>query len=140
MDWGSLVERKIQEAMQAGEFDSLPGQGRKLSLEEDALIDRSWWTAFKLLKNAGLAPDWIEAAKEVRGEMQIAREQLDAARRTGLTDVPGWEKALERFRIQVQGINRKIDSLNLKVPSSGLQMTRMEIESEVAASRERIGP
>lgn len=139
MDWGTVVERKIQEAMQAGEFDSLPGQGRKLSLEDDALIDRSWWTAFKLLKNAGLAPDWIEAAKEVRGEMQIAREQMDAARRLALADDLRWEKTLERFRIQVQRINRKIDSLNLKVPSSGLQMTRMDFGDEIEASRKRIG-
>lgn len=64
-DWESLTERLIREAQEAGAFDQLPGHGRPLQLEEDH------WSgelavAHHLLRNAGVAPPWIEADKEVR--------------------------------------------------------------------------
>lgn len=137
MDWGSLVERKIQEAMQAGEFDSLPGERRKLAWEDEALADRSWQVAFKLLKNAGLAPEWIEVAKEIRGKVEIARRRLDAARQDDPAEGGRWVLAREQFRDRMGEINRKIDGLNLKVPASGLQMIRLGIEREIDACRKR---
>lgn len=137
MDWGSLVERKIQEAMQAGEFDSLPGEGRKLEWDDDSLVDRSWLVAFKLLKNAGLAPEWIEAAKGIRGEIEVARRRLDAARRDDSAEGRSWMLELEQFQDRMGEINRKIDRLNLKVPVVGLQMIRLEIGREIEACRKR---
>jgi hypothetical protein len=139
MDWGSLVERKIQEAIQAGEFDSLPGHGQKLTWEDDALVDRSWQVAYKLLKNAGLSPEWIEVAKEIRGEIEAARGRLDAARRDDPAEGTPWSLALGAFGDQLEAINRKIDGLNLKVPVSGLQMIRLEIGREIEACRKRTG-
>jgi len=137
MDWGSLVERKIHEAMQAGEFDSLPGEGRRLTWEDDALVDRSWQIAYKLLKNAGLAPEWIEAAKEIRAEVEIARRHLDSARQDDPAEGGRWALALGQFRDRMGEINRKIDGLNLKVPVAGLQMIRLEIGREIEACRTR---
>ncbi len=137
MDWGSLVERKIQEAMQAGEFDSLPGEGRRLAWEDDALVDRSWQVAYKLLRNAGLAPEWIEVAKEIRGEIEVARGRLDAARRDDPAEGRRWRLALKTFQDRMGEINRKIDRLNLKVPVPGLQMIRLEIGREIDACRKR---
>ncbi len=139
MDWGSLVEHRIQEAIQAGEFDSLPGQGRKLAWEDDALVDRSWQIAYKLLKNAGLSLEWIEAAKEIRAEIEAARGRLDAARRDDPAEGARWSLALGPFGDRMVEINRKIDGLNLKVPVSGLQMIRLEIGREIEACRKRTG-
>lgn len=137
MDWGSLVERKIQEAMQAGRFDSLPGQGRKLAWEDDTLVDRSWQVAYKLLKNAGLAPEWIEVAKEIRTDIEAARGRLDAARRDDPAEGARWSHGLGQFQDRIGEINRKIDGLNLKVPVPGLQMIRLEIDREIEACRKR---
>src|SRR3954452_13836720 len=42
MDWmESLVERRIREAMERGDFDDLPGAGRPLELRD--ADDPHWW-------------------------------------------------------------------------------------------------
>jgi hypothetical protein len=61
-----LVERKIQEAMERGEFDNLPGQGKPLFLEEDSHIPEELRVAYKILKNADCLPPELEAKKEIR--------------------------------------------------------------------------
>ena len=61
-----LVERKIQEAMERGEFDNLPGQGKPLLLEEDSHIPEELRVAYKILKNADCLPPELEAKKEIR--------------------------------------------------------------------------
>ena len=63
--WESLIERQIREAMDDGRFDGLPHHGERLPLEDDSLSgDRAM--AHRLLKNAGVAPGWIEADKHAR--------------------------------------------------------------------------
>jgi hypothetical protein len=64
--WESLIDRQIREAMEDGRFDDLPYQGQRLALEDDTLAGE-WAMAHRMLKNAGVAPPWIEADKEVRG-------------------------------------------------------------------------
>ena len=63
--WESLVERQIREAMEAGKFDNLPFQGEPLPKEDDAYAGE-WALVHHMLKNAGIAPSWIEADKDVR--------------------------------------------------------------------------
>src|SRR5687768_4787989 len=61
----TLIERQIREAMEDGRFDGLPHQGARLPLEDDSAAgDRA--LAHRVLKNAGVAPGWIEADKTVR--------------------------------------------------------------------------
>ena len=61
-----MVERKIQEAMERGEFDNLPGQGKPLLLEEDSHIPEELRVAYKILKNADCLPPELETKKEIR--------------------------------------------------------------------------
>jgi hypothetical protein len=63
--WESLVERQIREAMEAGAFNELPYQGERLPLEDDSAAGE-WAMAHRMLRNAGMAPPWIESDKEVR--------------------------------------------------------------------------
>ena len=63
--WESLVERQIREAMADGAFDDLPFRGEPLALEDDSAAG-DWAMAHRMLKNAGVAPPWIEADKEAR--------------------------------------------------------------------------
>src|SRR5262249_8664990 len=63
--WESLIDRQIPEAMEDGRFDDLPHQGERLPLEDDSAAgDRA--SAFRILRNANVAPEWIEADKEGR--------------------------------------------------------------------------
>ena len=62
---GEPLERQIREAMEEGKFDDLPHQGRP-SRSRTMLRRASWALAHRMLRNAGAAPPWIEADKEVR--------------------------------------------------------------------------
>lgn len=64
-------------ALQAGEFDDLPGQGKPIDL--DQLATGADFAA-KLMKNANVLPGWIEQAKELRRDIGQLRNSL---RKTG---------------------------------------------------------
>jgi hypothetical protein len=63
--WESLVDRQVREAMDEGKFDGLPFQGQPLPPVDDRFAGE-WAMAFRMLKNAGAAPPWIEADREAR--------------------------------------------------------------------------
>lgn len=77
-----LVERKIQEAIEAGRFRDLPHQGRRLPLEDDSAAG-DWAVAFRLMRDAGVAPDWVEADKEARALGERIDALLATAERVG---------------------------------------------------------
>jgi hypothetical protein len=60
-----LAERKIAEAIERGELEGLPGEGRPLDLGDDALVAEDLRLAWRILKNAGLVPPEVEALKEI---------------------------------------------------------------------------
>lgn len=60
-----IAETRIMEAIEAGEFDNLPGQGRPLNLEDDSHIPPELKMAYKILKNADCLPPELELRKEV---------------------------------------------------------------------------
>ena len=61
-----IVEQRIQEAMEAGAFDDLPGAGRPLALDDDSLMPESLRAAFRVLKNAGYVPPEVHALRQMR--------------------------------------------------------------------------
>ena len=60
-----LVENRITEAIARGEFDDLPGAGKPLELDDDALVPAEDRMAFRILKNAGCVPPEVERFAEV---------------------------------------------------------------------------
>ena len=85
-----LAEQRIRESMDRGEFDDLPGAGKPLSLDEDALVPEELRVAYRLLKNAGYVPEEVRLRREIRelgallGTIESAGERLRAARRLDL--------------------------------------------------------
>jgi hypothetical protein len=65
-----IAERKIEEAAARGEFDGLPGEGRPLDLDDDALVPEDLRMAYRILKNAGFAPQEVQA--HGRGERKLS--------------------------------------------------------------------
>ena len=61
-----IVEQRIQEAMEAGAFDDLPGASRPLALDDDSLVPESLRAAFRVLKNAGYVPPEVHALRQMR--------------------------------------------------------------------------
>lgn len=77
--WESLVERQIRGAMEAGAFDDLPNQGVPLPVDDPSLAGE-WGLAYKMLKDAGVAPPWIEADKDARARLAAIDALIEAAR------------------------------------------------------------
>ena len=111
--WESLVERQIREAMDDGGFDELPYLGERLPIEDDSAAGERA-LGFRVLRNAGVAPPWIEADKEVRALL---------ADRDGLfvRAVGAGSQARSRLRRELEAIvlevNRAIERLNSEAPT-----------------------
>jgi len=60
-----IAERKIQEAMEEGLFDDLPGKGKPLEFEEETWVPEDLRVAYRILKNAGYIPSELELRKEI---------------------------------------------------------------------------
>ncbi len=61
-----IAERRIQEAIERGEFDNLPGRGKPLNLEDDSYIPPELRMVYKILKNANCLPPELQLRKEIR--------------------------------------------------------------------------
>src|SRR2546421_7385731 len=66
MDIERVSERKIQEAIEAGALDNLPGMGKPLDLDDDPLTPPHLRLANRILKNANVLPDWVQVDVDVR--------------------------------------------------------------------------
>lgn len=61
-----IIEKRIKEAQEKGEFDDLPGKGGPLALEDDSRIPEDLRLSYKVLKNANCLPPEVELRKEIR--------------------------------------------------------------------------
>jgi hypothetical protein len=131
--WESLVERQIREAMSQGAFDDLPYQGRRLPLEDDSAAGE-WAIAHRLLREAGVAPAWIESDKEARrliAELDALIER--APRMSSLSQ----QRARGELRRIVSAANAAIERLNSEAPTDRqhrrpLDPTRLAARLEAA--------
>lgn len=124
----TLVERQIREAMEDGRFDALPHQGQRLPLEDDSLAgDRAM--AHRLLKNAGVAPGWIEADKAARALLD-ERDRLLA--RAPLLSPLGRSRARTEFTRLVEATNRAIMRVNIEAPTERQQRRLLDPDVELA--------
>lgn len=137
--WESLIDQKIREAMEQGEFNDLSGKGSPIDLAENPYEDPDWRTAHRLLRNAGFAPSWIEERKEIEAELETARTRLIRARElyhvaggeSSTSAVARWEKSLSTFREQLGELKIRITKWNAIVPAAGFQRRQINTEVEI---------
>jgi DnaJ family protein C protein 28 len=139
-NWESLIDKKIREAMERGEFDDLSGKGEPIDLSVNPYEDPDWRTAHRILRNAGFAPAWIEERKDIDAQLAAARTVLGRAwglrqqahqTEHEISATVRWQKALATFTEQVAELNRRIKVWNLKAPAEGFQRKRIDVETEV---------
>lgn len=129
-----LIEQRIQEAIENGEFDNLRGRGKPLFFHTNPYLDRSQELAFGLLQNNGMTPDWIERDKEIRRELTGVRDKLRLAwqhYQANPASKATWEAAVARFSEALVKLNHKIDHFNLIVPILTNQRFRLRLEDEL---------
>lgn len=134
----TLIERQIRQAIEAGKFDNLPHQGKPLPNDENPYAGE-WGLAFHVLRNAGFAPPWIEADKEVRA-LLTRRDAILA--RAASEPAPSEiarrrdRSALERLVIE---INASIARLNAEAPTIRQHRQPLALDAELARYDEVCG-
>ena len=79
-----IAERKIAEAIARGELDNLPGAGRPLNLDDDALIPAELRLAYRILKNAGYVPPELETLNQIAQLERVAMGNATALEKLAL--------------------------------------------------------
>ena len=73
MAFERIAQLRINEAVEAGEFDSLPNAGQKLDLDSYFALPPHLRMAYSVLKSANCVPQEIELLNEVaRSEAAVA--------------------------------------------------------------------
>jgi hypothetical protein len=126
--WESLVERQIREAMDEGAFDELPYSGEPLPIEEDSAAGERA-LGFRVLRNAGVAPPWIEADKEVRALLTDRDALMTRALGAGSPARPRLRRELEGIVLQV---NRAIERLNAEAPTDRQHRRPLDLPEQLA--------
>ncbi|WP_371018528.1 DUF1992 domain-containing protein [Pseudalkalibacillus sp. JSM 102089] len=66
MDFAWFVaEDKIKTALKHGDFDDLPGKGKRQNLEDLSMIPEDLRIAYKVLKNSGYLPEEMDLKNEL---------------------------------------------------------------------------
>lgn len=148
LDWTAIVaERKIQEAIDAGEFDNLELAGKPLNLDENPFETVEQRVMNRVLRNARALPEWMQLEQDIRREM----DALPATRARGLRAVrnarnlPSRVRAAERlrsdFRERLDLVNTMLLKYNMNAPGSAQRPFRpynkreeiAGLEAEIAA-------
>ena len=133
----TLFERQIREAMESGAFDNLPHQGKPLPNDDNPHAGE-WGLAYKMLKDAGYAPPWIEADKDVRALLARRDAVLDRARAhpRSASDRRRDREQLERL---VRDVNAAVLRVNSEAPSTRQHRRPLVLADELAAYDEASG-
>ena len=126
--WERLVDRQIREAMEAGKFDDLPYRGEHLPAADDTYAGE-WALAFHVLKNAGVAPPWIEADKEVRALLARRDVLVD---RAGRSSIPGRQRDRAELERVVAEANAAIARVNAEAPTDAQHRRPLRLADELA--------
>ncbi len=86
----------IRNAEKTGEIERLPGYGKPLDLEDDSHIPRKYRMAYRVLKNAGIAPPEVDLINKIAA----LRRQLETTRD---------ERAREEIVAQIRESQQKLD-------------------------------
>lgn len=147
MTYEEIIESRIQEAMAAGAFRTLPGEGRPLPFRSADQLAGDQWLGFKMLRDADLLPDWLLQAKEIEQLQERLREidhrheeMIAAARKSG-----EWERFMaairsirQEYEAAARSLRRKQDRFNHDAPSIHLERPGIWIEHHLERLDTRI--
>lgn len=150
-DWEWLADKRIRKAMDDGQMSNLSGEGKPLEIEDDSNTPAHLRLAYKILRDNGLAPEWMMIGQEldeqrarlltnVRKGVRAYQGALGDAGRIGDPERASerrrridaaWQTAQQTFHEAAAGFNRQITDYNLKVPSGISHKPYLDIEREI---------
>lgn len=129
----SVAEQRILQSFREGQFDNLPGHGKPLPLDHNAYNDPADEVAFRVLKNTGFAPRWVELNKDIRFLIRRWRLALgNVASRKGTAELAteAVNQQLDVLKKMLEEINKKVLHHNLIAPF-GRQMMHFKFDKEL---------
>ena len=116
--WETGVDIAIRKAMEAGEFNNLPGEGQPLDLNTNPYVPAHMQLAYKIMKENGIAPDWIVQSKTLTAKLDSWHSRLTAAHKTytKTNNVVTWLTAKEKLGEDAEKLNKELVAFNLKLP------------------------
>ena len=148
------VNKQIEEAMERGEFSNLPGEGKPLKLDTNPFLTPQARMANRLLKENGLVPRWVELEREITQEkaqleriltnLKARRERLAAliqrhpGRHRAISRTFEQERArgIQQYSEKHENLNRKIQRVNLLMPTRNRQYARRNKETALLRFQE----
>ncbi len=127
--WESLADRLIREAQERGEWDTGAWAGRRLPAQDGA-YDDPLAAGHAVLRNAGVAPPWIETDKEARRLLAERDRQLGAAPRTSAAGAPALRA---RFIALLDALDAVLLRLETEAPTPAQQRPRLDRAAELSA-------
>jgi hypothetical protein len=145
-----IAERQIQEAIEEGKFDNLPGKGKPIVFDEDPMTPPHLRMAHRILKNANVLPEWVQLQKDIA----VEREEACALRARLLRENAKWNarlaplppnhpgipyyaewhaKSRALYLRGLKSVNTSILKFNLVAPSTAPVFTPYKLEAEMAA-------
>ncbi len=110
-----IAERKIQQAIEEGQFDNLPNKGKPLVDDGLDMVPEDLRMAYKIMKNAGVVPEEIELRKGIINLYELLNACADEA---------------ERKAIRAK-INEKQLKYNLIMEARGKKITDIEYMDKI---------
>lgn len=152
-----VAERKIQEAIEDGKFDNLPGKGQPLVFDDDPMTPPHLRMANKVLKNAGVLPDWMQVLKEINTERNEAEQQrarlvrehqrmygrlaVMPADHKEVVQFAAWhKKSREAYVRRLKNVNTTILKLSMMAPSTVQPVAPYKLKEEIEAFDEAFPP
>ena len=99
------VETLLQEAIQRGDFDNLPGKGQRIDLSDYFNTPEDLRLAYSILKSADVLPEEVELLKEIAALKDELALCIDEMLRASLQKEI--EARLLRFNVLMEGMKKK---------------------------------
>ena len=100
-----LIEKKIRESVENGDFKNLPGEGLPINLNDDEGVPNDLKMAYRILKNSGMVPTEVSAYQEIQSLRQqlkdnqnLTSEEVEKLRLKLISKESQYNIAIERMR------------------------------------------
>lgn len=150
--WERIVDQLASEAIGDGDVSHLPGAGAPLNMNDDGHTPDEWRTAFKIMNDHEVLPEWIAAATALdKQEMELRETIVERARlycsqtgakgagaRSTTIESAAWQRFTRSIKRRIQRHNEEALLLNLKLPAGLPRRATLDAEGLIQQAMESI--